>query len=269
MKVNKLLAGLLLAITLPAYAGISATKHNLGTTGPGPNNLTAGTAEICVFCHTPHGSDTSAAVPLWNKKLPAASTFTTYNSVSTSATSSLDGIVIGVGSVSVACLSCHDGSQAMDNMVNAPGSGGYSASGDSPSGYTWTGNATLSTGPVPMLGKDLTNDHPIGLQYCGGGWVNPAATITAAVCADKDFQDAAYAVKNSMKVWWVDTTGGTANRDKTDMILYTRDFGSNVGPSVECGSCHDPHVETKASNEVAFLRVSQAGSGVCLACHIK
>lgn len=50
---------------MPAAAQIATTKHNLGTSpgGTGVNKF-SGTAEICVFCHTPHGADTSAAVPL-------------------------------------------------------------------------------------------------------------------------------------------------------------------------------------------------------------
>ena len=75
------------ATSLPAQAQIKDTKHNLGTSGTGVNKF-SGTAEICVFCHTPHGADTSAAVPLWNRTLPAANTFTTYDSLGTS---SLDG----------------------------------------------------------------------------------------------------------------------------------------------------------------------------------
>ena len=53
-----------------AAQGIASTKHNLGS-GPGlaGRNQTSDTAEICVFCHTPHGADTAAPAPLWNKRL--------------------------------------------------------------------------------------------------------------------------------------------------------------------------------------------------------
>jgi len=51
-----------------ASAQVALTKHNLGSAGPGPNTF-SGTAAVCVFCHTPHGADTSAEVPLWNKTL--------------------------------------------------------------------------------------------------------------------------------------------------------------------------------------------------------
>lgn len=257
-------AALLLGVGLwssSSMAGISSTKHNLGTTGTGTNHLTAGTSEICVFCHTPHASNTaSGAPPLWNKALPT-STYTTY---STANSSTIDGEVLSVGSVSLACLSCHDGTQAMDNMINAPGSGGYNASGASLTGATWTGaNQTagvLKANIVTNIGTDLRNDHPVGIQYCGGG-----ITTAGGTCADSDFYAPANATINGTKVWWVDTSAGTTNtREKTDMILYTRTFTAGVGPSVECASCHDPH-----STNTTFLRIENTNSAVCLSCHNK
>ena len=49
---------------------------------------TGGNGEVCVYCHTPHGADTSAVVPLWNRTLPSPASFTTYDSLGTS---TLDG----------------------------------------------------------------------------------------------------------------------------------------------------------------------------------
>jgi hypothetical protein len=262
-----LIAGI--GMSFEVIPGVSNTKHNLGTGGTGNNRLSSGTAEVCVFCHTPHGSNTGATVPLWNKGFTNTGSFSTYKTLGTS---TLDAEELSVGSVSLACLSCHDGTQAMDNMVNAPGSGGYNATGASPAGYTWTGGATMTGSPIPMLGTDLRNDHPIGIAYCGGWTTAPTGVITASSdCKDKDFKDSSYSLINGNAVWWVDTTadGAAGVRGKQDIILYTRTFGVGVGPSVECASCHDPHVEAKATNEVSFLRVSQSGSGVCLACHVK
>lgn len=264
-----LVGGALLALSSVSVAGIANTKHNLGTGGTGTNHLTTGTAEICVFCHTPHAADNTASVPLWNKNLDATG-FTTYDSLGTS---SLDGAIVPVGSVSVACLSCHDGSQAMDTMINAPGSGGYTAGGARPAGYVWVGAAQdglLPTG-VANLGKDLTNDHPVGVQYGGGGIdsTNPGGTTN-----DPDFIVAQHRTVNTNEIWWVDTVaaGGTSgSREKTDMQLYTRAAdgsipGANTGePFVECASCHDPHTEANPT----FLRISNDGSAVCLACHTK
>ena len=254
-------------------AGIADTKHNLGTgnTRPGENRVTAGTEEICVFCHTPHGADTSAPAPLWNKRLPVGASYTTYATLNSS---TIDGTILAVGSVSLACLSCHDGAQAMDNIINAPGSGGYDVTGGGALGlgYTWAGPRVDADGRLTgatnaaLLGTDLSNDHPIGIQYCGGG---PNATTPSGACRDADFVAPQNATINSNLVWWVDTAVGTpGTRQRTDMMLYTRSFGGTNGPSVECGSCHDPHTPA-VGTQVAFLRISNASSGLCLACHVK
>lgn len=257
-----------------AVAGISTTKHNLGTGGTNTNHLSTGTTEICVFCHTPHGADASAAVPLWNRKL-TGTTYTTYNSLGTS---SLDGGTAAVGSVSIACLSCHDGAQAMNVMINQPGSGGYNAAGAANSTDVWAGSGTLNGDTITNIGANLKNDHPVGIQYAGG----PSGTIPAAgsdysAFNDADFKTAKSKAINGSTVWWVET--GTDGRQKTDMQLYTRTDqvalkpdGTNSAttmsgaqPYVECASCHDPHTDTNAT----FLRVSNAASAVCLACHTK
>lgn len=278
--VSGLALGLAMSMSGAAFAatGIAATKHNLSSSGTGPNH-TSGTDQICVFCHTPHGSDTSAAVPLWNKNLPAGNSYAVYNSVSASATSTIDGtIASNVGSVSLACLSCHDGTQAMDNALNKPGTGGYNASGASIGG-TWTGAATMSGTPIPVLGTDLTNDHPIGIQYCGGG-LSGSAAVVSGTCADADFVGASTRADshftsavvrtkavNGAQVFWVETGTVDTTRQKTDISLYTR--SDITGPSVECGSCHDPHVESKGSDNIMFMRVTTAGSAICLSCHVK
>jgi predicted CXXCH cytochrome family protein len=257
-----------LGTSLPASAQIKSTKHNLGTTpgGTGVNQF-SGTAEICVFCHTPHGADTSAVVPLWNRTLPAPSSFTTYDSLGTS---TLDGKIAPVGSVSIACLSCHDGVTSMSAVINAPGSG---TAGDAAwQAGAWTGadqtGGVLKAGLITNIGKDLTNDHPIGIQYGGGGL---SATTPAGTLRDPDFKMPASATINGTTVWWVDTEA-TPNsaRNKTDMLLYTRVASkgytgqTDAEPFVECASCHDPH-----TSNATFLRISNAGSAVCLSCHVK
>ena len=262
-------------VTSDAIAQIATTKHNLGSTGTVGNNKFDGTDEICVFCHTPHGADSSASAPLWNRVLGSA-TYTTYDSLGTA---TLDGKVAKVGSVSIACLSCHDGTQAMNVVVNAPGTGNYSKTGVTMAG-NWTGPRVVTSGPnagkilglpdvVSLLGTDLTNDHPIGIQYAGGGYSSSSPTTRAASAGDPAFKAPSHNMINGKDVWWVET-GGNATRNKEDMMLYGRpsaDFAGGAGtePSVECGSCHDPH---SAANPT-FLRTSNAQSAVCLACHIK
>lgn len=241
--------------TARAQTGIAGSAHDLasGIGSPGDNN------EICVYCHTPHGARPQSDIeaPLWNKPdSPAAGTYTTYDSTT------IDGDILAVGSVSLACLTCHDGSQAMDTVINAPGGGNFNPAGARMNSIT--GDGLMTPGVVANLGADLTNDHPIGVQYGGFNSIDP------------DFLDSAdtpglqVATINSAQRWWVDTsTGVNGTREKTDMILYTRDNTGNAGaaeePFVECASCHDPHNSTNNT----FLRVANASSGVCLACHVK
>lgn len=259
-----------------ANAGISATKHNLSTTGTQTNHVTSGTSanQICVFCHTPHGADTGQAVPLWNKHLPTT-TYQTYDALNTS---TLDGQVLTVGSVSLACLSCHDGTQAMDNLINAPGAGGFVAGGARPSDWVWNtevGASGLMPAGVTNLGSDLRNDHPIGIAYCGGGLSGSGATLSGT-CKDGDFiggtavggKQVQTATINTNQVFWVEVNS-TTGRQKDDIALYTRTFTAGAGPSVECASCHDPHVEAKGTDGIAFMRVTTDGSAICLACHVK
>jgi hypothetical protein len=287
------LTGLLLAFTGPASAGIADTKHNLGNTSTQTNHVTGTgntattTNEICVFCHTPHGADvtTTNAPPLWNKRLATGATYTTYATLNTP---SLDGEVLPVGSISVACLSCHDGTQAMDNIINAPGSGGVLADGGAAAGraYTWTAAGTdgVMAAGIANLGGDLSNDHPIGIQYCGGG-LGGTGSVLSGACKDGDFVGATgqpanvkTATINTNQVFWVETGTANSTKERTDLPLYTRAFAAlngGTGPSVECGSCHDPHVSTGQAGpngQVAgetFLRISNSGSAVCTTCHVK
>jgi predicted CXXCH cytochrome family protein len=261
--------GMAIALALmptDAPAQIATSKHNLGTSGNSTLNSTfSGTAEICVFCHTPHGANTGVAAPLWNKSIPTS----TYQTYSTGNSYSIDGDVAPVGSVSLACLSCHDGSLAIATMINQPGSGGYNPAGAVLAG-TWTsgsGNVDTTTGmmaanAITNLGTNLVNDHPIGIGYCGSSVAPAGATLT---CGDADFNAPSSVVINGARVWFVEGPSGTGDgiRQKTDLSLYTR-AGDGL-PRVECASCHDPHNTTNGT----FLRRSNAGSGVCLTCHIK
>lgn len=240
--------------------GIEGSKHDLSS-GGGVNG------EICVYCHTPHGANitdpngNTVAAPLWNRVFTTDPT--TYDTYADLGSSTLDGSETTVGSVSIACLSCHDGTQATNVVINAPGSGNYNPSGAS------VGSGGLIPDTVARLGTDLRNDHPISIQYAGGGFTATTTPTDASQLGDPDFVLASTATIGGGPAWWVDTDVGTANqRDKTDMILYARTdtaLGTEVQPFVECGSCHDPHNDTNGT----FLRISNTGSAVCLSCHVK
>jgi len=276
-KLGAILAGgaALMLMSSFAMAAITGSRHDLSTTGAfNKFTPTTGNSEICVFCHTPHGADTAAPVPLWNRTMHATSSYTTYAALGTS---SLDSATAPVGSVSLACLSCHDGTQAMNEVINAPGSG----AGTGTWAGTWTAGSaagaagTLAYGTIVNLGVDLKNDHPVGIQYGGGKTVAAYVAGTdylAAAFKDGDFKDIKAVTGKAL--WYVDTNA-IAGRQNVDLPLYTRvdtlDYlgvaipGGANQPYVECASCHDPHNTTNGT----FLRWTNANSALCLACHNK
>jgi predicted CXXCH cytochrome family protein len=293
---NKLGKGLALALHRVTYAAIFAvgaagmvqqagaqvvdSKHNLSANaGAGQGALRVNymtgdgaTTQVCVFCHTPHGAAVAEA-PLWQRTLGTQASYTTYGS--TNASSSMDAeqgsANVTIGSVSLACLSCHDGTQAMNTMSNTPGSGNL-ATGKAAGDWAGTRNTNGSlTGIANLIedGKSLQNDHPIGIRYAGGfTYSGTATTVGSTSFADKDFRTARQGSVNNAPIWYVEPKSGdsaNSSRDKGDIQLYTRKYGtSDFQPYVECASCHDPH-----SNQELFMRVTVAGSEICLTCHIK
>jgi predicted CXXCH cytochrome family protein len=246
---------LLMALSFGVQAQIASSKHDLTSTGGAGNKVTSGSPEICVFCHTPHASNTNLAAPLWNKAV-SPSALTTYSQTSSS---TMDGTVT-TGGVSLACLSCHDGTQAMDVMINTPGSGGVSAGARAYSANTWSSNidGKIVQTSVANLGTDLTNDHPIQIPYCGGGMTLAGGVGVLTNCADGDFNVPVTMASNTIAYFDGNTNG---KRDKNDIQLYSR----SGGYFVECGSCHDPHNTANGT----FLRKTNAASAVCLTCHNK
>jgi hypothetical protein len=270
-----------LGVTGIAQAQVAGSSHDLS--GGGLN--TGVQAEICVYCHTPHaGAGDTVSAPLWNRSVASINEgdFTRYSTLNTT---TLSGTEADVGSISLACLSCHDGVQSMDTVINAPGRGNQSGSGNA----AFTLSDISLTNENANIGTDLRDDHPISIQYCGGG-IHTGNATDAALCGNAgpngdDYNAPQTGTINGNTVWWLDTTGGTdgagnaltgtaGERERTDVFLYSRagaDFGeSNNQPSVECGSCHDPHVASPdTTNEVNFMRLSNTNSAVCRACHNK
>jgi len=175
-----LVGGLVLSLGSAAMAftgtyspgsGINGTVHDLGTAHNGMNYV-ANPADplnrICIFCHAPHNTYRLAGVtgglgpqadsvfdylPLWNHTLQTDLTYDMYDNgegapeLGSKASQAKGNSV--VGSASLLCLSCHDGSVAVNAYGNGESSGG----------------TVISTGY--MIGKDtyLGNHHPIGFNY--------------------------------------------------------------------------------------------------------
>jgi len=182
--------------TYPSVSVLN-TPHNLNNY---PGVSIAGN-QVCLPCHTPHNALKSGeGNVLWNHEETAA-TFTMYSSAA--------GQPEGVSKL---CLSCHDGVTALDSYGGDTGS------------VPLTGSANVGT--------DLSNDHPIGIEY-----PNDLDNY-------RDPSTFAAGINNGPGVHLVDVSS----------VLR-----------VECTSCHQVH-----NNGLGyFLNVPVLESYLCLQCHIK
>jgi predicted CXXCH cytochrome family protein len=181
-------------------------------------------AAVCVYCHTPHGGN-NAQGPLWNR-IATTATYTPYSS------STIDMTIATASQVGTnLCMSCHDGSIALNVLVNAPTSqAGVYGSVLSSQNYDVTGFTfgTLTNAldtELGAFGTDLSSQHPVGVTYDN--------------TADTDFNG--LPTTNALPFF-----GGSSDQ-------------------LECSTCHDVHEYTN----VPFLRVTNAASALCLECHIK
>lgn len=230
-----------------AAAAASLSRNEAAAGIFGKHNFTASgiaTGEICAFCHAPQGAETKVEAPLWNRSISPLSDYKAFSTLGSSTAASS-------GSVSMACLSCHDGTQAPNIVINTPAKNG-------------TGSDSIN-GTKTDSSSFLKGHHPVGMQYGGGG---KTQTMPGAPVKLNDFRSTSHSGVNSGTVWWIDTGG--IGRQKTDLLLFTRTETSNnlpqSQPYVECASCHDPHNFTGQT----FLRVpNTVGSALCLTCHAK
>lgn len=220
-----------------AMATIANSKHDLNKGGLGYNGAIPQIG-ACQFCHAPHYGNTQnvtgattgfAIVPLWNRREVSTAGYTLRTPIS--------GATPRLGAGSFACLSCHDGVSDLGQTYR--GSTGFTTTGMRiGNGAAISANVGLVYNGVGYVAgtsaTDLTDDHPVGIPYAGGAGYNAANIVD----------------------------NGTSSRT---LRLYANGFGGGV--TVECGSCHDPHV-TVASG-MNFMRVNMQTVDLCGVCHTK
>lgn len=217
-----------------------------------PNN------DVCEECHAVHkaGGNNSAyttAGPLWNHVGPSGPpTYTPYTS---------PGLVsAGIsgnqpGWASLACLSCHDGILAINEI-------GGKAPSTPITLATVASFAQITTGAG---GTDLSSTHPIGFSYDTAQAANPSGLNASATA--------------------ISATGGAgqagADNGKTisGLLLFNETSVGGSANMVECASCHDIHQRKGNSGLASASPLSHRDSVIigsstsvqplCVTCHIK
>ena len=226
-----------LAVLTPftSHTTIVGSKHDFSVSTNywigGTTNWAAGatSTNTCSECHTIHHAPDPARGPLWIHT-PTANTFKTYDQSGSETFPS--GLTVLLGSSSKACLSCHDGSVA----INSQDSGAMPGTTTTIKGGKPVFIATNAI-PVENVGSydDLTHMHPIGVNYASAvaalptGDLNPVSTPIA---------------------------GGTI----ASVMLKNG--------SLECSSCHDIH-RTQGTSTTSGIYTIASGQNLCLTCHNK
>jgi len=222
MKKTLILVVLMLFVASPAFALITGSKHDLSAAG---GVYTGGVSQAsCQYCHTPHHA-VSASAPLWNKTLTTTS-FTLYGGGTTASNST----VSQPGDNSLTCLTCHDGTLNVGDVVTG--------TSDTIVLATVLTGGQMDSGADGYIGTDLADTHPVGVVY-DSAKVGSLAGLnsTTAAAGSSDF-----------------TIGGKNWR------IYAGDDGTGT---VQCGSCHDPHNTT--TGEEPFLKDTK--NTICSDCH--
>ncbi len=257
-------------------AGIVGSVHDMNTVGSIYSVGDPG-KRICAFCHSPHHStqdnnQLSADVanlgvlgvtakykiyaPLWSRTgMDTMAAPTPYLSQTFNPQTDAKPYDPLIGP-SRLCLTCHDGTIAIDNYYgNTATTGG--STGDAFNGPLGGGDQ-LSIGMGGGL-MGLSNDHPIGMQY---------NTYQA---------DARYELRADTTPF--QTTAGAPSAKMIKSVLYTDPSDTNMNGTkgvVTCASCHDVHNGKDVGNKAPLgnmrgflLYGSQVNSSFCLTCHDK
>jgi hypothetical protein len=225
-------------LTFAAKAGIVGSPHDFSSQSW--NNDPADPKSVCSACHTPHHAD-STVVPLWSHATTASS-FIMYNNANVPVADLQMTVDSQPAGPSKACLSCHDGTVAVNTYGN-----------------TTVGTATYITNSA-NLGTDLTHSHPISLTY-------DPAKVGTSTGQDKWLYD-----PNTTPVLTPDSGTFIPGNDMT-----INGFLLGGKNRLECTSCHDVHNQegtpfnVTSNPKLVKINGTQAGVGslLCRSCHNK
>lgn len=163
IKALVIAAALVTSVARAATPGIVGSVHdftiNTNAWIAGGTNTWVQRNNVCGVCHTVHHNNADKLAPLWHHT-SSSQAFTPYSSASLDATSPGD-----ISGRSRACLSCHDGSVAINDISGTP-----------------TGGTAVYIDAGAKI-NDLDVTHPVSITYdsalvAADGFLNDPNTTT-------------------------------------------------------------------------------------------
>ena len=215
---KKLLVAIALAgLASTASATITGSKHDFTDNGL-PVGTDGRAGQICIYCHTPHGTNPAdPSLPLWNRAYSATKTYTPYLAANLQSGHAVLASNFSPGTR--ACLSCHDGSMTDVSIVY------FNNQMDISTG-------ALSVVGLDVLGTDLSNDHPIGMLYASPQMITPGQY--KAKPTTLPFFTSAGVVDNAAGFMQCSSCHEVHNQFNATFILRQSNQGSQL-----CLLCHD------------------------------
>lgn len=236
-------AAALVAMTGTAMAAsIVNSKHNVSKTGTGSVKSSTGT-QICIYCHTPHNA-AAAGGPIWNRAagFHTNAAYQLYSGTAMTNVSNKSGFTSD--SISLFCMSCHDGSAMGGTMlVNTP----TALPTEEKTAITAFTTGIVKTSKANLTGGDAS-------QALAGDATK--LKTTHPVNFDMKFGGGDLAAVSDYKIIGINGVG-------VDFPLYKS--ARSEKRSFECSSCHAVHDDQFNP----FLRATNGGSQLCLGCHNK
>jgi len=159
-------AGLLFSGTASAQFDndtIVGSPHDFSSQGWAQNT----NSEICIVCHTPHNAISPADGPLWNRNASTVATYTLYNDTPPPGSDLQGTLFTNPSGVSKLCLSCHDGTIAVDSFGRNDDGTAFTT------GTVYVDdlneNANIGDGVPAGTTGDLSNDHPVSFTFPANG----------------------------------------------------------------------------------------------------
>jgi hypothetical protein len=249
-----------------ARTGVNGSFHDMNYYAPTKGGTQEKYERVCVFCHTPHNAvvtepgNNSNYLPLWNHDLTQL-TFTPYQwATPDNVPFTINDPLVGPSRL---CMSCHDGSIAVDQHGPA---------------MPRVGTIKLTGTRAIGSGGDLTTTHPIGFDYVAarkGRNITAINTVELTSHVEEIVDESsAFATVITINTDSSSNVYNKVDRNGSRTILSTL----YNGKMMTCATCHEVHNKENAIQAAAtdgsatpnyFLYAKEQNSLICLSCHIK